>query len=258
MELDHLGGNYGGNRKPTPFMCLVTKVLQIQPEKDIVVEFIKYVRVLVAFYLRLTGTDIDVYRYLEPLWTLEALGALETTKCVFEDDFEKEEEREVNEQLDGLDNGADERDYCHERSPARERDRDRRCDSHRYRDRDYDRERGNGRERNRDRDRDCYRLKDERDYGREREREREREGRERERRDRDRGRQRRSPSRSPIRSRDCKRHAHSSSPKRRRDGAEEPKKKREKKEKKDDGTDHPDPEIAEANKLRAALGLKPS
>lgn len=42
-------------------------------------------------------------------------------------------------------------------------------------------------------------------------------------------------------------------------------KKKEKKEKKEkekkqpvtDGTDHPDPEIAEANRLRAALGLKP-
>lgn len=41
MELDHLGGTFGGNRKPTPFMCLVMKMLQIQPEKDIVVEFIK-------------------------------------------------------------------------------------------------------------------------------------------------------------------------------------------------------------------------
>nr|GMD24375.1 pre-mRNA-splicing factor 38 [Ipomoea batatas] len=73
MELDHLGGTFGGNRKPTPFMCLVMKMLQIQPEKDIVVEFIKnedykYVRVLGAFYLRLTGTDIDIYRYLEPLY----------------------------------------------------------------------------------------------------------------------------------------------------------------------------------------------
>lgn len=28
----------------------------------------KYVRVLGAFYLRLTGTDIDIYRYLEPLY----------------------------------------------------------------------------------------------------------------------------------------------------------------------------------------------
>ncbi|PSS03050.1 Pre-mRNA-splicing factor like [Actinidia chinensis var. chinensis] len=73
MEIDHLGGTFGGNRKPTPFMCLVMKMLQIQPDKDIVVEFIKnqdykYVRVLGAFYLRLTGTDIDVYRYLEPLY----------------------------------------------------------------------------------------------------------------------------------------------------------------------------------------------
>lgn len=28
----------------------------------------RYVRILGAFYLRLTGTDIDVYRYLEPLY----------------------------------------------------------------------------------------------------------------------------------------------------------------------------------------------
>jgi pre-mRNA-splicing factor 38A len=41
MELDHLGGTFGGNRKPTPFMCLVMKMLQIQPEKEIVIEFIK-------------------------------------------------------------------------------------------------------------------------------------------------------------------------------------------------------------------------
>lgn len=41
MELDHLGGTFGGNRKPTPFLCLILKMLQIQPEKEIVVEFIK-------------------------------------------------------------------------------------------------------------------------------------------------------------------------------------------------------------------------
>ncbi|PAN11098.1 hypothetical protein PAHAL_2G147300 [Panicum hallii] len=73
MELDHTGGTYGGNRKPTPFLCLALKMLQIQPDKDIVVEFIKnedykYVRVLGAFYLRLTGTVADVYQYLEPLY----------------------------------------------------------------------------------------------------------------------------------------------------------------------------------------------
>jgi len=47
-------------------------MLQIQPEKDIVIEFIKnedfkYVRALGAYYLRLTGTSIDCYKYLEPL-----------------------------------------------------------------------------------------------------------------------------------------------------------------------------------------------
>ncbi|KAL7205331.1 hypothetical protein ACSBR2_018308 [Camellia fascicularis] len=331
MELDHLGGTYGGNRKPTPFMCLVTKMLQIQPEKDIVVEFIKnedykYVRVLGAFYLRLTGTDIDVYRYLEPLyndyrklrqklpdgnftlthmdevidelltkdyscdiamprikkrWTLESLGSLDPRISALEEDFEEEEEKEEEDELnDVLDTGAHEKDYYRGRSPTRERDRDRKRDSHRYRDHDYDRERGRGRDRDRDRDRERdkdrdhrYRLRDDKEYGgREREREREREGRERDRRDRERGR-RRSHSRSRSRSkdrndRDCdggghrKRHTRSSaSPRRHGNGAEdgnardEPKKKKGKK--KDDGTDHPDPEIAEANRIRASLGLKP-
>ena len=37
----------------------------------------------------------------------------------------------------------------------------------------------------------------------------------------------------------------------------EKEKEKEKKQPVTDGTDHPDPEIAEANRLRAALGLKP-
>jgi hypothetical protein len=46
---------------------------QIQPEKEIIVEFIKnedfkYVRVLGAFYLRLVGRPVDIYQYLEPLY----------------------------------------------------------------------------------------------------------------------------------------------------------------------------------------------
>lgn len=73
MELRYIGGVYGGNIKPTQFLCLTLKMLQIQPEKDIVVEFIKneefkYVRALGAFYLRLTGSALDCYKYLEPLY----------------------------------------------------------------------------------------------------------------------------------------------------------------------------------------------
>jgi len=72
MELRYVGGVFGGNIKPTPFLCLVLKMLQIQPEKDIIIEFIKnedfkYVRALGAYYLRITGTSIDCYKYLEPL-----------------------------------------------------------------------------------------------------------------------------------------------------------------------------------------------
>ncbi|KVI11004.1 pre-mRNA-splicing factor 38 [Cynara cardunculus var. scolymus] len=329
MELDHLGGTHGGNRKPTPFICLVMKMLQIQPDKEIVVEFIKnedykYVRVLGAFYLRLTGTDIDVYRYLEPLYndyrklrrklgdgqyalthvdevidelltkdyscdialprikkrlTIEAIGALEPRKSALEDDFEEEEEKDEDDQLMDTDIGSHDKDYYRGQSPTRERGRDRKRDSHRHRERDhereyerdYERDRGRGRDRDRDRDRDRERYR-ERDY---REREREREGRERDRRDRERGSRRRSPSRSRSRSRDRdrdrkdrdhdgeerrRRHARDNSSSPRRGAAEDekpPKKKKEKEKKKDDGTDHPDPEIAEANRIRASLGMKP-
>lgn len=40
LKIRFVGGVYGGNIKPTPFLCLVLKMLQIQPEKDIIVEFI--------------------------------------------------------------------------------------------------------------------------------------------------------------------------------------------------------------------------
>lgn len=72
MLMRFVGGVFGGNIKPTPFLCLTLKMLQIQPEKDIIVEFIKneefkYVRALGAFYMRLTGSSVDCYKYLEPL-----------------------------------------------------------------------------------------------------------------------------------------------------------------------------------------------
>ncbi|XP_076927587.1 uncharacterized protein LOC143591183 [Bidens hawaiensis] len=356
MELDHVGGN----RKPTPFICLVMKMLQIQPDKVIVFEFIKnedynilkllvlkYVRVLGAFYLRLTGTYIDVY-YLEPLYndyrklrrkladghfalahvdevidelltkdyscdialprmkkrlTIEAIGALEPRKSALEDDFE-EEEKDEDDQLMDIDNRAHEKDYYRAQSPSRERgrdrdrDRDRKRDSHRHRygslsqlvksvllvclringslffkiltghtgtvimivsmirdyerdrrDRDRDRDRDLDRDRDRDR-RDRDRGRDDRDYGRESDRRD---------RDRDRGGRRRSRSRSGSREREQRRHRRgrdgSASP--RRGAAEEERPKKKKEEKKDDGTDHPDPEIAEANRLHASLGLKP-
>ena len=59
--------------QPTPFLCLVLKLLQLQPEKEVILQYIlqddfKYARVLGAFYLRLTCSPLDCYKYLEPLY----------------------------------------------------------------------------------------------------------------------------------------------------------------------------------------------
>ena len=39
IELNCIGGVYG-NQRPTQFMCLLLKLLQIQPEKEILVEYL--------------------------------------------------------------------------------------------------------------------------------------------------------------------------------------------------------------------------
>lgn len=51
--LCQVGGMNGEPQKPTPFVCLILKMLQIQPDKDIIVEFIKNDDFK---YLRLLGT----------------------------------------------------------------------------------------------------------------------------------------------------------------------------------------------------------
>ncbi|KIM87668.1 hypothetical protein PILCRDRAFT_815248 [Piloderma croceum F 1598] len=71
LELRCIGGVYG-NQRPTEFLCLLLKLLQIQPEKEILVEYLqadefKYLRALAAMYIRLTFRAVDVYEMLEPL-----------------------------------------------------------------------------------------------------------------------------------------------------------------------------------------------
>ena len=99
VELTSIGGTYGVSEKPTPFLCLAFKMLQINPSRDIVLEYLnftdpgsddegegeataenqaengvvkgrgdfKYLRALAAFYARLTFDAVDVYKALEPL-----------------------------------------------------------------------------------------------------------------------------------------------------------------------------------------------
>ena len=40
IDLKAIGGVYG-NQKPTEFMCLLLKLLQIQPEKEILLEYLQ-------------------------------------------------------------------------------------------------------------------------------------------------------------------------------------------------------------------------
>ncbi|KAJ3343171.1 Pre-mRNA-splicing factor 38A [Gonapodya sp. JEL0774] len=89
VQLNCIGGHYGGNMKPTvprvpdvlplsslhppqEFMCLCLKMLQIQPDRSIVLEYMhqedfKYLRALGAYYWRLTARSEEVYKELEPL-----------------------------------------------------------------------------------------------------------------------------------------------------------------------------------------------
>jgi pre-mRNA-splicing factor 38A len=72
VELNCIGGVASENNKPTPFLCLLLKMLALAPAHDIILEFVrneefKYVRCLGAMYLRLVGLPEDVYEELEPL-----------------------------------------------------------------------------------------------------------------------------------------------------------------------------------------------
>jgi pre-mRNA-splicing factor 38A len=74
--VDHvhfIGGTYGDAQRPSPFLCLVFKLLQLGPSDEILMEYLeyggekfKYLRALALFYARLTRQAKDVYLLLEP------------------------------------------------------------------------------------------------------------------------------------------------------------------------------------------------
>lgn len=74
VELSFIGGTYGIAQRPTAFLCLAFKLLQLTPEKEIILFYLqqageefKYLRALAAFYIRLAWEkDEDVYTTLEP------------------------------------------------------------------------------------------------------------------------------------------------------------------------------------------------
>lgn len=67
-----IGGTYGDAQKPSPFLCLAFKLLQLGPSEDIVKMYLsyggekfKYLRALACFYVRMTYKAKDVYEILE-------------------------------------------------------------------------------------------------------------------------------------------------------------------------------------------------
>lgn len=108
-ELKFIGGTTGITGKPTPFLCLAFKLLQLVPDKNIILEYLnfrgdedneddvkkeenghlddgdsskkedlnaagklgdfKYLRCLAAFYIRLAWEPVEIYKTLEPLLT---------------------------------------------------------------------------------------------------------------------------------------------------------------------------------------------
>lgn len=72
LELDSVGGSFGAQQKPTEFLCLLLKLLQLQPSEEIVLTYIaaeeyKYLRLLGALYYRYVFPSAKVYTTLEPL-----------------------------------------------------------------------------------------------------------------------------------------------------------------------------------------------
>ena len=77
VELSFIGGTFGVAQRPTPFLCLAFKLLQLTPEREVIQFYLslagdefKYLRALAAFYVRLAWEkDEDIYTTLEPYLT---------------------------------------------------------------------------------------------------------------------------------------------------------------------------------------------
>jgi pre-mRNA-splicing factor 38A len=73
LEITYIGGTYGAAQKPSPFLCLLFKMLQITPSREIVMFYLekvgeefKYLRALAALYVRLTfEKDEEIFLVLE-------------------------------------------------------------------------------------------------------------------------------------------------------------------------------------------------
>ncbi|VVT53841.1 uncharacterized protein SAPINGB_P003777 [Magnusiomyces paraingens] len=71
VELEYIGGQYA-NHRVSPFLCLLYKLILLQPKHDIVLLYLtqndfKYLTAIAAFYVRLFFEPHQVFATLEPL-----------------------------------------------------------------------------------------------------------------------------------------------------------------------------------------------
>ncbi|KAI0424820.1 PRP38 family-domain-containing protein [Xylaria sp. FL1042] len=72
-HVSFVGGTYGDAQKPSPFLCLAFKLLQLAPGDEVLRMYLgyggekfKYLRALACFYVRLTRKAESVFGTLEP------------------------------------------------------------------------------------------------------------------------------------------------------------------------------------------------
>ncbi|KAL0211528.1 hypothetical protein RCL1_005154 [Eukaryota sp. TZLM3-RCL] len=74
INLEYVGGSFSAYLKPTPFLCLLYKLLQLSPSPDVISLIInqedhKYLRALGMFYIRLVYPPKDIYHYIDPFFS---------------------------------------------------------------------------------------------------------------------------------------------------------------------------------------------
>lgn len=88
VAINSLGGTFGGARKPTKFVCLLLKLLQLQPDKEIIIEFIKnedykYVRVLGGYAAKHWSILVRMLAHKQQvLYTLSHTCACFCYRCI--------------------------------------------------------------------------------------------------------------------------------------------------------------------------------
>jgi pre-mRNA-splicing factor 38A len=91
IKLKCIGGLYGGSKKPTKFLCLVFKMLQMNLPREICELYLaereyKYLTAMAILFLRLTVKAPEIYSLLEPFYvdnrklkSKNSIGILELT-----------------------------------------------------------------------------------------------------------------------------------------------------------------------------------